>query len=218
MLRFTLASIAAAALTSAAAPAFAQGYAGTDRYIALTGGYVGGTDYSYDVGSSPRGRVTTDLDSGYSISGAVGARYSPNVRAEVAVAYRTQEGQSDARTAGGTRIQLNPEAKLDAISLDLNGYYDFPTGGTIRPYVGAGVGVAQASIDDAVIDDSTTVLNLQAMAGISAEISPRTNLFAEARYQRLGSIEVETTFAGSTGEDKFSVDGLGVFAGVRFGF
>jgi opacity protein-like surface antigen len=216
MLRSAFAFSAFAVLATAAAPAAAQG--ATDRYVSISGGYVGSTDYSYDVGASPSGRVQTDLDSGYAVSGAVGARYSPNVRAEVALAYRSQEGQSQARTSAGLLLPLNPEAKLEALSLDFNGYYDFPMNGTVRPYVGAGVGVAQAGIDDAVIDDSTTVLNVQAMAGISAEVSPRTNIFAEARYQRLGSIEVETNFAGSAGEDKFSVGGLGVFAGVRVGF
>jgi opacity protein-like surface antigen len=214
------AGLFAAAALACSAPASAQTFlGGTDRHATLSAGYVGGSDYAYTVGGGGpnAASVEADFDSGYALSGAVGSRFSPNVRSEVAVAYRSQEGVSSTRNVIFISPP-NPEAKLRALSLDLNIYYDLPTAGPVRPYLGAGAGLAQVSLDDALIEDEASTLNLQAMAGVSAAVSPRANIFAEARYQRLGSIELETQFGNTSGNDKIAPDNLSVFAGVRFGF
>jgi opacity protein-like surface antigen len=212
---FTAALLATAAM-AVAAPASAQGaFGGTDRYVSLSGGYLGTSDYEYDVQGFRTARVSTDLDSGFLLNGAVGARYSPTLRGEIALGYRAQDTQS---TVSGTGGLFDTEGELTAFTVDLNGYYDFPVGGPVRPYVGVGVGVAQFSLSEAVIDDEGSTLNLQAMAGASAEIGPRTALFAEARYQRLGTITLETQNGGFTGEEEIGIPSLGVVAGVRFGF
>jgi opacity protein-like surface antigen len=215
---FILAAMIAAPALGLSTPAAAQGFGGADRYLSLSAGYVGETDYEYTVGSFPTARVEAEFDSGYALNGALGARYGANVRGEIAVGYRDQEGQSAALFANGLSLPANPEAKLSVLTLDFNGFYDLPVSGPVRPYVGAGVGIAQFSLEDVVIDDQSSALNLQAMAGVSAQVSPRTNLFAEARYQRLGTIELETQLGASSGSDEISIDNLGVFAGVRFGF
>jgi opacity protein-like surface antigen len=215
-MRSLFTALLATAAMAVAAPASAQGaFGGTDRYFSLSAGFLGTSEYNYDVQGFRTAPVSTDLDGGYQLAGALGARYSPTFRGEIALAYRAQDTQS---TVGGTGGAFDTEGELTAFTVDLNGYYDFPVGGPVRPYVGVGVGVAQFSLSEAIIDDEGSTLNLQAMAGASAEIGPRTALFAEVRYQRLGTITLETQNGGFSGEEEISIPTLGVIAGVRFGF
>ena len=65
--------------------------------------------------------------------------------------------------------------KAEAITLLLNGYYDFHLESGLKPYVGAGMGVAFLSADAEgfgrkLTDDSDTVFAYQAFAGVGYEV------------------------------------------------
>jgi len=216
-MRSTFIALAAFAAVSASAAHAQDVGAGQGRYVSLAAGYVGSSDYEVDFPSNA-GRLSAELDSGAAFQGAYGQRIGASLRGEVAVAYRSQDTTSRVTVRPGFAAPSGQPDKFTALSLDLNLYYDIPTGGPVRPYVGAGAGVAQVSIDDGVTDDETSTLNLQAMAGASYALSPRAELFAEARYQRLGTIKVETRAGLATGEQEIDVSNPAVFAGVRFGF
>ena len=65
---------------------------------------------------------------------------------------------------------------------ELNGnlIYNFPTGG-VRPYVGAGAGIARLSFDDNFFSDSDTELGVNVLGGLKFGYGP-INPFAEFRY------------------------------------
>lgn len=172
-------------------------------YISVGAGYVGSGEYSYNV-LGPE--LEADVSSGWGLTGAWGSR-SGHWRWEIGASYRDQDLSS---TIGG--FPLTDNGSMSAISLDLNGYYDFAVEGTVRPYVGAGFGVTGLTIEDGVIDDKGEAVTLQAMAGVSFAVSDRTSLFVEARVQHL---RADLDIAGD--EEELDITTTGAFAGVRFG-
>jgi opacity protein-like surface antigen len=216
-MRMIIAAVLASGLFAGAASAQAVG----GSYVAVSGGFVGESDYDYATPGGfgfSAGRVQADIDSGFAGQVAWGRRYSENVRLEAALSYRSQDIASRiVLSAPSSTFQLDGD-KASAIVLDFNGYYDLPVSGPVRPYVGAGLGLAQVNLDDGIIDDSASTLNLQAMAGVSVAAGDKATFFLEARYQRLGTIEVETTVGGSTVASEFDLSGPAAYAGVRFSF
>jgi opacity protein-like surface antigen len=182
---------------------------GSGQYISLTGGFVGATSYDYgDVASD----VEAELESGFGVAGAWGAYFSENWRGEFALSYRSQAIES----IDGFDADLFGADSVSVISLDINTYYDFPTGGPFRPYVGGGLGVGGMNVDDGLLDGSGTAVTLQAMAGGSIEVSDKVTLFVEGRYQ-YASVGVDTDGDEEDAEEDLSVGGFGVYAGIRFG-
>jgi opacity protein-like surface antigen len=103
--------------------------------------------------------------------------------------------------------------------IDINGYYDFPVAGPVKPYLGAGVGVAQVKIDDdLIIDDKGDALTLQGIAGASFAVSPTHLAVRRGRYQYTGSIKVKTTSPSGERNEKLNMTGPGALVGARFAF
>ncbi|NGM49450.1 outer membrane beta-barrel protein [Caulobacter sp. 602-2] len=212
---FISAAVAALAFAGAASAQDAKPASAPAKgqYISLAGGYIGKTDYDYGVAG---GRVEADLDASAQFAAAWGVSLDKNLRAELAVGYRSQDIETTVRA--GALSQTFDADKAQTLSLDFNAYYDFPVAGPVKPYVGAGIGAASVKIDDGVLDDTGSALTLQAIAGASVEVSPRIALFAEARYQRVGPIRVETTTPVGDRKSKFDLSSAGALVGVRFGF
>lgn len=215
---FIGAAVAALAFASAASaqdakPAARPAAIAPTQYISIAGGYIGKSDYDYGFSG---GSVEGEADAGAQVAVAWGSSLQGNWRVELAGGYRSQDAASKIRV--GTFI-LSPEGdKAQILSVDINGYYDFPVSGPVKPYVGAGIGAASIKLDDGVIDDTGSALTLQAIAGASVAVSPTVSLFAEARYQRVGPIRVETSSAGGDSKSKFDFSSAGALVGVRFGF
>jgi len=176
------------------------------NYISIGGGMTGSSDYSYEI-------VGLDLEADVSSGSAFGAAWGThagNWRFEFAGGYRNQDVES---TLLG--VPLSDSGSVSAISLDLNAYYDFPVSGRVRPYVGAGLGLAAIEVDDGVLDDSGDALNLQVMAGVSYQASQNIAVFVEGRLQRLSTnIEIDT--GGSTEEEDLDITNGAVLVGLRF--
>lgn len=202
-MRVFLSTLVAGGLFAGAAAAEDGG-----RYVSVGGGWVGASDYQFD---SVRSLADEDvsLDPSFIVQGAYGLQAAGPFRFELAGAWRKQDARNNTGPETGS---------ASVLSLDLNGYYDLPVPGPVRPYVGAGAGIAQVSLDDGLIDDSASVLQLQLMAGASVKASERVSFFAEARYQRVGTLEVETSNALATTTDEFALKGLAALAGVRVAF
>jgi len=203
----------ALALAGAASAQTEAAPAGRSQYVSIAGGVIGKTDYNYRVGST---RLDAEVDAGAQGAVAWGTSVGANWRAEFALGYRSQDISSSVVIPGLGK--LTDGGKADTLSLDINAYYDFPVSGPVKPYLGAGVGVAQVKINDGALDDKGEALNLQAIAGASVAISPNVSLFAEGRYQRTGPIRVEATFGTLTKASKIDLSGAGGLVGVRFGF
>ncbi len=124
------------------------------------------------------GSAEAEFDGGYGIMAALGYRFNNNFRAEGEISYR----HNDVDNVDGT--QFSGDAKSWAFMA--NGYYDFVTGGSIQPYLGAGFGVAHEKIKGdgtAFFADGTdTVLAYQAIAGVAVPVASDTSVGFEYRY------------------------------------
>lgn len=204
-----MAGAAAAQTAPAASAAPASG-----QYIAVSGGLIGKTDYDY--GFANGWSVDADVKAGAQGAIAWGTSIGANWRGEIALGYRSQK--VDSALTSNVGVFTATDGKVKALSIDLNGYYDFPVSGPVKPYLGAGIGAAQVKIDDGLLDDKGDALTLQAMAGASVAVSPRISLFAEGRYQYTGSIKVKTTSPSGERNEKLNMTAPGAVVGARFAF
>lgn len=128
-------------------------------------------------------------------------------------------------TAGGTAATTIPgfaavnapaSGGISTISGLVNVYYDLPTGTAFEPYVGAGVGLANASANNinatypgtsagTSLSGSSLALVYQLMAGVSYNINPSTALTLGYRYFNVGAQSFN-----SSGVGKVTAEGIGV--------
>jgi len=203
--------LVAAALAVVAQVASAQG---DSWYFA---GNVGAS-FPNDVDSSGPGlSVTTELDTGFLVSGALGRSFG-NLRADGEVFYNI----NDVSTLSALGLSIGASGDVSTLGLMVNGYYDFATGTKWKPYLGAGIGAANVSINDLsaagvpVADDDDTVFAYQFKAGVGYEFSPQVD--GMLGYRFFGTDDGD--FVDVDG-DAFSTDGADahiVEVGVRVRF
>lgn len=193
-------------------PAAAAPVAG--QYISVSAGLIGKTDYDYGFAGGYEAK--TDVDAGVQGAVAWGTSLGDAWRAEIALGYRSQKNDTVLTQNGTTRART--DGKLKTLSIDINGYYDFPVTGPVKPYLGAGVGVAQVDFSDGMIDDKGDALTVQGIAGASFAVSPRVSLFAEGRYQYTGSIKIKTDSPSGEQNETLNLTGAGALVGARFAF
>lgn len=140
-------------------------------------------------GVSPDASVELNTQSGFGLSGAVGYRFSV-ARAELELNYNNNDIDdvtlSSALVPGGS-LTSESDGSIDNFILMLNGYFDVPTRGRLRPYIGGGAGVGILSVNDlelgvpglpvTTIDDSEVSFVFQGKAGVTYHLAPFTHLF-----------------------------------------
>ena len=180
-----------------------------DWYMALTGFHVMPRD-SDTSRPTDFGRVTGDAQYGNSpaFSAAVGRRMSENVRLEFEVGYSPVdvEGMTDLRVDGRlVDLPYGLTGESDVWTLTLAAAYDIPTQGLVRPYVGAGVGIARhdtrttftfAGIDPITESGNDTVLSYHLRAGIGYQLSDTVVLYGG--YRHIGAQDIEIAGTRST--------------------
>lgn len=142
------------------------------------------------------------LNPGYTVSGGLGVDLGNGLRIEGELGYL------NVGTADLTLPDFQPDPISDDAPGSVTGYYamanvwmSLPTG-TIRPFVGGGLGLASLSVDagpyfgDKSIDDSATAMAWQVGAGVEADIATNMELFA--RYRYLGVQDFTMTDVDST--------------------
>jgi opacity protein-like surface antigen len=215
------AALAGAALIPCAAANAQETAAPTGKYISLSGGYVGESDFDYGTPASgviPAGAVRDVASSGSSFAAAYGSVMGQNLRWELGVSRRSQDVDgSVVFPAPRAAVPLTGD-KVTATSFDFAVFYDFPTGGPVRPYIGGVAGLAQIDIQDGLINDDAATAKVAAVAGVSVAAGRKASLFVDARYERLGTMSLEVTNGAAKQESKFSVGGLVVTGGLRFNF
>jgi len=188
---------------------------------------------------------STEFDSGTAFSAEVGARYSSGFRAGVELAYSTADVDTHTGvTLGGgsidgvdaAAIAGSPDplgATVAAVVADGRGdikntalfgniYYDFNQGGSLQPYVGAGLGFADVSINYqpsgiTVIDDSETKLAYQVKAGATWRLENQWEIFGEYAYRATEDIELENQLFPGTLDIENTQNVFSVGARYRFG-
>lgn len=111
-----------------------------------------GAAFTHDLGGgdwldSTDTRLGGDLDNAASFGIGAGYRFGHGVRADVIFNWRPS---ADYSSAVSDRFGNVGSSKADVSVLTglVNVYYDIPTGGALRPFVGAGVGFAANRISD----------------------------------------------------------------------
>jgi opacity protein-like surface antigen len=158
------------------------------------------------------------FDTGFGITGGIGHAYGNNLRSEVELSYRTNDLDTIKFTgpfAGFGSLPLNGD--VSALSLMLNGYYDFTTAGVLTPFIGAGLGFSRVSVDSGTleVDDSDTVFAYQLALGGSFTINPQLNLVVQYRF--FGTSD--PSFTDNDG-DRFKTEYMthNFLAGLRYSF
>ena len=166
-------------------------------YVGLTGEAV----FLEDSGQ-------TDYETGYGIGGIFGYEFGNGVRAEGELGYRDNDFDG-------------PDGDTTALYGMASGYYDFDLDLPVTPYVGAGLGYADVTMDGTLpggfgaIDDSDGVLAYQLAAGVTYDMSEQISLFAGYRWLATEDAEL-TTAAGRTFESEYQSHNFQVGARFRF--
>ena len=181
----------------------------SDWYVALSGYHVAPHD-SDTSRLTDFGRVSaeTQYASSTAFSAAVGTRVTENVRLELEVGYAPVdiEAITNLRVEGQpVSIPYDLTGDSDIWTVTLAATYDFPTEGPVRPYVGAGAGIARhkarttftiAGFDPTTESGDDTVWSYHLRAGVGYEASDTAVVFAGYRYT--GARDVEIGGARST--------------------
>lgn len=169
-----------------------------------------------------------DYDNGIGVYTALGYDWGNNWRGELEFAYR----QNDTRHLAGDGLGFSGWPVLDGDisvkSLMFNVIRDFKTGGKVTPYVGAGVGGAIYSADyngadfgagALSVDDNSTRLAFQGIAGLAFELAEGLALDVSYRYfSSAGTPKFDGTLNGSPITLRNDYDTHSVFAGLRWNF
>jgi opacity protein-like surface antigen len=127
--------------------------------------------------------VETTFDDGFATGSYIGYRVSETLRLEGELAFRRNDGQS---LAFNGNDQSFAGSGAESYSFLANAYYDFPNSSAITPYVGVGAGISFIDNDflyRAVdFDDNDTSFVYQGIAGLSTPLTPRIDVFLDARY------------------------------------
>jgi len=185
----------------------------------------------------------TDFDTGFVVSGAIGKAYG-SFRGELELAYQTNDIGSHASVSaagipldsedagvlitGSSNIGISVgdlvadgQGDVSNLFVMANAYYDFNTGGPLKPYIGAGIGVSFVDVDYSpsatpIIRDEATSFAYQGIAGVAYEVSPSVDLLLAYRYRATTDVSVEADLFAADFEIENSASI--VEAGLRFRF
>lgn len=169
-------SLVAASLTLApvaAAAAEPRGYvAGSLMYVSLR-------DADFTDPAFPGVTFTVEADAGLGLRAALGTWLGRDVRGEVELAYRVNDLD---QLCAVSCVAVSGE--VSSLALLGNLYYDLPLTGPLRPYVGAGVGLARVELEESVdfFGDEDDVLAYQALLGVAVPLTDALALQLGYRY------------------------------------
>jgi opacity protein-like surface antigen len=170
----------------------------------------------------------TEFDNGYALSAEFGRMFDNGFRASAEIVYSkadvdTHRGVQvggavidavDAAVIAGSPTQLgatvgqvvaSDAGSIKNTALFANVYYDFNRGGTISPYLGAGLGVSNVEVtyrpsDIGIIDGSKTKFAWQVKTGAAYRLNDRFDVFSELAYRATDDIEFSNLlFPGNLG-------------------
>ena len=113
----------------------------------------------------------------------------------------------------------NNDLTMNIIPLEAVASWTLDVSEMLKPYLGAGIGYYMKNVD---VEENDFWENTQdcvgyfALAGLNVVFGNAT-LFGEAKYN-LMSKDDEFEWRGSDVKEKYSLDGLSINAGVKFGF
>lgn len=220
------------ALPVLATPAWSEGFfetSGEDEApISVYVEYIGGVNFVRDqniTGADASGAGlagSADLATGYVLGGALGARFLEHFRAELAINYNDTDVdnfslQGEPSTAKGG---------LSMLAIMANGYVDFDLGLGIHPYLGAGIGYAEAEFEarnrsgpgQSEVSDTDGVFAWNLMAGATVPVSQAVDLSLGYRYLATQDLRLDARSAGLTRRVDSEYDAHQLLFGLRLNF
>jgi opacity protein-like surface antigen len=145
-------------------------------YASLHGGIKFGEDW-HDEGND------LHADPGWRVGVALGYSLTRVLSLEGELSYMHQELDRDS-------ANCCDDSDLSAVTGMINLVAGLPVGDFLRPYVGAGAGLAHVSFD-LELDDGDTVFTAQGLAGADIMITDHFAIGARYRLVHLGNVELE---------------------------
>lgn len=176
--------------------------------------------------------ATLDFDAGLGANASVGYSFDSNdwaaggsiLRIETELLFKVDDTDTVTVTGAGS---FDGTGDVSAFGVMANAWYELHTGWAWRPYLGAGVGIANISLNNVgfrpagagadlgVVDDDDWVFAYQFGAGISYELSAHTILGLE--YRMFATTDAELVNATGTSFDAdYLSHNVGLF--IRFLF
>lgn len=169
-------------------------------YVSGSFGLVSASDSSLSGETGTAGDLS--MDSGFGFLAAVGNNFD-GLRGEAEIAYRTNDLN---KTASGPAT-----GEITSLSLLGNLLVDFAISENVRPFLGAGMGLAQIDSGSADLNKANdTVFAYQVIAGIGFPLTHITTIDLQYRYFATANPD----FAGIEAE----YETQNFFAGLRFDF
>lgn len=168
-------------------------------YLAAAFGLVVVSDTTLTTNSSAQ---EVSMDPGFGFLASVGNSFD-SLRAEVEMAYRRNDLKSS--SGGAVKSSITSASVLGNLLVDID------LSESLRPFIGAGMGLAQVQMENAgagSVDD--TVLAYQVLAGLGLPLSPVTTLDLQYRF----FATADPNFSGV----KAQYQSNNFFAGLRFDF
>lgn len=225
---------AAVPVCLAAAPASAQDmFAGLSPYVrAAVGASFSQDDSAFKLDG---GGGFGEVKDGYVLSGAAGVAFDFGLRLEGELGWRGERTTSGSGSLGGVRY--GAASKIELLTLMANAFYDLDFGSPIVPYVGGGIGWAQAKAKTLTVElDGLGRLSSEQgatesgfawslMAGVAYRLSTSTSVDLGYRYLDAGTAETKGSatdaFGFSTGAARKTSQDLTLHEisfGVRYKF
>lgn len=187
-------------------------------YASVYGGVTAApsTSLSETRATGPAVGGKVDFGRGIDFGAAVGWRFGNGWAAELALDERGNYLDS----VGGVAVDGNVFSEV----VFLNGYYRFPVGGALRPFLGAGLGYVVAFDIDVERNGTEQEYSreggvaVQAIAGLEYSLSPRWSLSGDVRWSRIGSGTFKATTAGNALSGKPKYQPLSLNLGASFLF
>ncbi len=153
------------------------------------------------------------FDTGFAGLLGAGWAYGNGARAEIELGLRRNDLDSLSGTTAGA-------GDITGTSGMVNVYYDLNTGTAFTPYLGAGIGLARASLEASPIgasriDDSDTAFAYQGIVGVGYRLNESATVFTDYRYMATTGLNLATAAGTSVDAD---YDNHTLMVGFRFNF
>ncbi len=127
-------------------------------------------------------------------------------------------GQPDPKKPGQT-IQNNngfpKNCTANSFAMLLNGYYDVDMGGSLKPFIGAGIGYSSTNLKDSGLDwGSASGFTYQLKVGVGYPLSEGQDIYLQYKYINLPAKYVSQ--GGTPSDTNFNVGNIEI--GTRFNF
>ncbi|MGE0563621.1 MAG: outer membrane protein [Pseudolabrys sp.] len=156
---------------------------------------------NYDINTLGLGAGTYKPSSGLHGAFDIGVEFTPNWRAELELTWT--RGKDGSAVFGATTFPHT--GSTNVYTIGVNGFYVFNFNPTIRPYVGAGVGIARYSVNNLgavggtfVIDDSDTAVTGALHLGVDFMVTPSVAITGRYTFAYTGSLSFASNPTGST--------------------